>query len=72
MTNTISYDVTAAPALDGNIKLTIAVHDAIDGLKETVDLGEYPNHDEAATAAQAWVRADLENFADLGGNRHVH
>jgi hypothetical protein len=68
MTNTISYDVTAQPTVDG-VALSIKVHDTIDGLEETVDLGTYPNHDEAATAAQAWVRADLEHFVDLGGKR---
>jgi len=43
--------------------------DNIDDVDKTVDLGTFPDHEEAALGTSTWIAADIDTFADLGGRR---
>lgn len=63
-----SYDVSALPAEDG-VSVSIHMVDEVDDVSKDVHLGCFPDHELAAEAASAWVKTDLETFADLDGAR---
>lgn len=68
MANDLEYDVDVETTEEG-VHVKITVNDNIDDVTKSVDLGTFPDHEEAATGASAWVKTDIAAFADLGGRR---
>lgn len=62
------YDVDAQETEVG-VTVDIAMVDNVDGITQTVHLGTFTDHEEAALAAGTWVRADVENFANIPAHR---